>query len=171
MLFRSNYAGFVQNVRHQIEIPHPTLPKILETIPALRAEFGQFSGEYTYEAPDGSVSTHAEIRGHYFDSVAAQDVNGWSDEEREEVEQYLIKLAARIPDYVQVMSQPPATMPWPTYDETPAKDIPVLAKTLGLVEQALKYEVENEQRQDVLKAMRGMLEPEAAPESEELAVA
>lgn len=169
MLFRSNFAAFRAVVRKQIDIPHPTLPMIKETIPALRAEFGQIGSEFTYyNHLTGTNDVGAEIRGHYFDSVSAQEENDWSDEEREEVEKRLIFLSGKWPEAVQIISAPAAELPWPTYDETPVGKVAELAVALGLVEATLRYEVENLNRDEVVLGLREKLSP-VVVESEELA--
>lgn len=174
MLFRSNFAAFRAVVRHEIQVPHPTLPIIKEVIPALRAEFGQLGDEYTFEAPNGAISTHAEIRGHFFDSVAAQEQNGWSDDDRLEVEKRLIKLSETWPEAVQVMSKPAAEKPWPSYDKLADDKVVAFAVEADLVEPALRYELENKKRSGVVSKLKKALEAAeaaAVEESEELAVA
>lgn len=174
MIFRSNFANFTAVVRHEIQIPHPTLPVIQSTIPALRAEFGQLGSEYQYENQDGSVTTHADIRGHFFDSVSAQEQNGWTNEEREEVERRLVTLAGRWPEAVQVIEQAKAEKPWPSYSEMDEEKVVEFALATGLVEEALRYEVENACRDLVVVKLRKALESQqtaTAKDEEELAVA
>lgn len=172
MLFRSNYAAFRQVVRHEIKVPHPTLPTFIDTIKALRAEFGQIGEEYTYfNNLTGQQDVGAEVRGHYFDSVEAQEREGWTDEERVEVEEYLKKIAVRIPDYVQIVDLPAAPKPWPSYDSMDEKKVIEFAIDADLVEDALKYEVENQNRDLVIVKLRKALEAVPSEGEEELAVA
>lgn len=174
MLFKSPFSLFRKVVRHEIKIPHPTMPVILETIPALRAEFGQAGSEFDYTAPDGSAAKGVEIRGHYFDSEIAQEQNGWTDEERELVEKDLVELSQRWPRAVSVVEQQKAAAPWPTYDATPYGKIVELAVTLGLVAEAATYEKQNKARPTVLAALEEKLAAAPAaetPEDGELAVA
>lgn len=171
MLFRSNFANFTQVVRHEINIPHPTLPTYIDTIKRLAADFGQLGAEYEYTAPDGTVGKAADIRGHYFDSVVAQEQNGWTDEEREAVEKQLIMTANRWPEAVQVVERAAAVAPWPKYDTTHHSKIVQLAEDLGLVEQALVYEQENKNRESVVAGLSAKLTAPAPEGDEELAVA
>lgn len=157
MLFRSNFANFTKVVRHEINIPHPTLPTYVDTIKRLAADFGQLGAEYDYTTPDGTVSKAADIRGHYFDSVVAQEQNGWTDEERELVEKQLILTSNRWPEAVQVVQRAAAVAPWPTYDSMHHSKIVQFAVDLGLVEQALVYEQENKNRESVVAGLTARL--------------
>lgn len=170
MLFKSNFANFTHFVRHEMKTPHPTLPTYISVVPRLTAEFGQLGAEYDYVTPDGVHSKAAEIRGHYFDSTVAQEQNGWSDEDREEVERSLLTLSARWPEAVQAVARAAAPAPWPTYDTTHHSKVVSLAVDLGLVEQALAYEQENSKRPSVVAGLSEKLAVVAASD-EELAVA
>ena len=171
MLFKSNYALFRRNVRHKIDVPHPTLPMILNTIPELAAEFGQPSEEFEYEDSEGRMNRGVHIRGHYFDSVVAQEQNGWTDEEREQVEASLVKLSLSCPDQVQVVEQRKAAAPWPTYDSTHHIKVVNLASELGLLAEAITYERQNKNRESVVSALEEKLNAAQVPAEEDLAVA
>ena len=171
MLFKSNYALFNKVVRHKIDIPHPTLPVILETIPRLAAEFGQPSPEFDYTDAEGRLARGVEIRGHYFDSVVAQEQNGWTDAEREEVEKALLKLSTSNPDMCVPVAQAKAPAPWPTYDSTHHSKIVVLASELGLLAEAATYERQNKNRESVVSALEQKLNEAQTPAEEDLAVA
>ncbi len=154
-LFKSpNHKGFVQVVR-------PRRPKSYNNVtgepteywPRLAAEFGSFGPEYqVYSERTGSMRTTANIEGGFFDSEAAQIVNGWSDEERVAVEEKLRAVAQTRPDYVReiVAVHVPADAPWATYDVTDAADVVKNAKILGLEPEALRYERETQARPEVL---------------------
>lgn len=53
---------------------------------------------------------------------------------------------------------PKPNPPWPTYDDTNASEIPVVAKSIGLVREALTYETRGrEPRPLVVKKLEGLL--------------
>lgn len=173
MLFKSKFALFTQVVRHEINIPHPTLPTFIGKINRLAAEFGQPGSEFQYTDAEGNTKTGVEIRGYYFDSEIAQELHGWTDEEREEVELSLIKLSGRWPDACTVIDKPKAKLPWPKYNETHFSKIVELADSLGLVQEALAFERENKNRESVVKGLSDKLVEASPPvaDDEELAVA
>jgi hypothetical protein len=158
MLFHSpRYSALVVNIRSPIEIPHPTLPKIIGEVTPLVADFAQHGGEYDYVTPDGEQIRVADIRGHYFDSVVAQEQNGWTDDERIEVEEGLAKLSKQRPTLLYAVTPPKADLPWPTYGDVPREDRAELAINLGLVEQALAWERENTNYKTVVSKLEAHL--------------
>ena len=171
MLFKSQFALFTKVVRHKIDIPHPTLPVTLQTIPRLAAEFGQASEEFDYEDHEGRQARGVEIRGHYFDSNVAQEQLGWSDEEREEVEKSLLKLSVSWPEACQPVAERKAAAPWPTYDSTHHQKVVALAEELGLLAEAITYERQNKDRAVVVSQLEERLVNAQKPVEEDLAVA
>lgn len=159
-LFRSPHPGFVQNVRASVTLRNSRGDPIgLE--PALRAEFGVFGPEQPFTNPEtGESIMVADVRGGFFDSLQAQEANGWSDEDREYVELILRQVGERRPDYVQEVKavHVPAPLPWATYDTlTDCKEIVELAQRLSLVPETIRYERENLQRPDVLAPLEDEL--------------
>jgi hypothetical protein len=153
MLFKSAYADFQVLVRSEAITYHPATGVEINRIPPLTANFGQHRGEY--ETPDwitGGTHEGVVIMGHFFDSEAAQEQGGWTDEERESVEQAILKLSREQPYLVApvVIEIPAATKPWPSYDEQTAKEIVAVAAGTGLVDEALAYERENKSRSTLL---------------------
>lgn len=88
-----------------------------------------------------------------FDSEKAQAENGWSDEERELVEQKLRESHHYGSDHIELVPQP-AALPWPTYDNDGAEQVVLIARATGLVEEAIAYERENRNRDEVLVALK-----------------
>ncbi len=167
MLFWSKYAAFRVNVRAKIEVMHPTLPRVLSTVEPLVAEFaGVLGAEQSVDTPDGTIRV-ADISGHYFDSVVAQEQNRWTDDEREEVEETLLALFKRQPEYGHLVEAPKAALPWPTYDDTPRDRIVEMAGLLGLVGEALAWEQENANRKTVTGPLSDILDKQAALAEEE----
>jgi hypothetical protein len=142
-----------------------------DKIKRLDAEFGVHSGEGFYH----SVETDRDepiaiIRGHFFDSEAAQIQNDWTEQEREHVEKVLLRLCDTQPEYIQLYEAPAMAPPWGNYDSTDVTKIPLLADELDVIEAAIAYESQNENREKVLKALKGQLttaELEAPEEPEE----
>lgn len=167
MLYKSAYSAFQMLVRSEAVHYHPATGVEIGRTKALTADFGDHRGTFNFENPlTGQNEEHAMIHGHYFDTEAAQEREGWTDEERESVEAALDKLAREQPYLVAKIEfeQPKAPKSWPTYDEMSPSDVARLAVTMGLSEQALAYERENLNREDVIKKIE-----DAAPKQEPLA--
>lgn len=88
-----------------------------------------------------------------FDSKVSQEFEGWTDEERELVEQWLLK-SPHINDEFIALTAPAAKKPWPTYDNTPVDALAELVRFTGIpVEQVLEYERQNANRPEVIEAL------------------
>lgn len=96
------------------------------------------------------LSPRSRISG--FDTVLAQNEFDWTDEEREIVEQKLLTSEHLGSDHIELKPEP-AALPWPTYNTDDAETIAIIAKTIGLVDQALRYERENANRPEVIEAL------------------
>ena len=92
---------------------------------------------------------HPRFRISSFESLTAQELYGWTDEERLLVEETLRNSHENGREFVEVLPEP-AGKPWPTYDETPAHEVHSVALATGTVDLALAYERENLNRQDVI---------------------
>lgn len=91
-----------------------------------------------------------------FDSEAAQERYGWTDEERELVEQVLRSSDAYGREFLEVGDEVySSAKPWQNYDNiTDAFTIVDLVKLTGVpVEQVIAYEKHNANREDVLEAL------------------
>lgn len=171
-LYRSPHKGFVQNVHKGTPERHPVTADIIGwKIPRLEANFGTLGGEQTIINPEnGRPIQVADIRGGFFDSIEAQKRLGWTDDWREMVERKLDEVASSRPDYVQkvVPVHVPAPIPWGTYDELSPDEIVDLAPKLRLVSQALRYERENQNRDEVTVMLEVALEQAGLPNPEPL---
>lgn len=149
------YPTFTQVVRHEFTEWHPQMSGVkIRTIPRIAVEFGVFGPEFTAEAEDGTVSTHAYISGGVYDLDADAADKGWTDEEQQLIEAKLDEIAeqqAWTGIYREVEVAPAA--PWPTYDNAEPGKVADLAVALGLVEQALAYEVATKQRRQVVAGL------------------
>lgn len=89
-----------------------------------------------------------------FDSLDAQIMNGWTDEERELVEKTLRNSPYIGNAFVELVA-PPAVMPWPNYPnvESP-EEIVKVALSIGLdLNEVLRYEKENRNAAPVVNAL------------------
>jgi hypothetical protein len=139
---------------------------------ALIAEFAVHGGEYSYVNPDGVTDRAADIRLGWFDLDTQAEQKGWSPEEKEIVARHMTRMAEARPggDFT-LWSKPAAVKPWPTYDETPADQIPVIAKATGTTGDAVVYESENKNRKTVLAKLQDELEKAQSVDAESLTAA
>lgn len=89
----------------------------------------------------------------------------WSPEDKEFVEQALIRAASNGVEYV-ICAAPKATRPWSTYDEFVGEDaVAKIAYTIDLVgadpKGVLRYEKENLGRPEVVEMLEARIEAEA----------
>lgn len=168
MLFESKYADLQVFIRAQSVMYHPaTGVEIGRTVP-LRANFGHHGGEFLMEDPlTGTIDRHALIYGHFYDTDVGAELNNWTPEEKESVELTLSRLCDQLPFVIAKVHRDEKVFapekPWPNYDETHHKTIPVLARQLGLVDQVIAYETANANREGILKALA---QEEEAPAEE-----
>lgn len=80
-----------------------------------------------------------------FDTVMAQEANGWTDEERELVEKTLLESGERNRDFILLEDAAVSSgKPWSTYDSTPGERVVGLAQELGIpLGEVLAYEKAN----------------------------
>ena len=112
------------------------------------------------------LSPRSRISG--FDTIAAQETYGWTDEEREVVETTLRKSDAYGAEFMEV-TEAPAGKPWPTYDGMDSvKDILSAAKLIGIpLEDIIAYEKANRNAALIVNELEYVLE-NLAPEDEVL---
>jgi hypothetical protein len=109
--------------------------------------FYQEQDEVTMVAPDYRIGV--------FDSEGAQQVYGWTDEERLHVETQMVAYAANYADVIEV----PRTLvapPWPNYDVfsgTPEQLVALLRDQGHDIERTIQYEKAMQNRPDVLGAL------------------
>lgn len=159
-VYKSAYAALQVCVRGEIPFYHPVTGVETSRVRRLTADFGLYGSEFNMENPlTGEIETHATVTGHYYDTEAAAEKEGWTDDERESVEYTLDKLCFEQPYLIAKvdMSVPPAPAPWPTYNQTQATNVVKLATSLGLVTETLLYERENENRPKIVAELEDWL--------------
>lgn len=166
MIFSSPYSAYQYIVRGEKKVYVDGVH--VDTIPELLADFAIHGEEYSYVDPDGITQIAADIRGGYFDSEVAQELRGWSDEERQLVETVLLNATKKFPGELALWTEPQVATPWPTYDEMDTKQVVDTAIALGLVEPVMAYETQNKNRKDLLKKLdahlQGLVEDAALSE-------
>lgn len=129
-----------------------------ENLQALKHFESSFRGLGYDENPSHRLST--------FDSLWAQEVNGWTDEEREIVEARVRSGPGNGVDYI-VVDTPRVPAPWPAYDKlrpqgkrTVEMVAEKIAETIAELEidpqHVLAYERENENRPAVIAAVEAL---------------
>lgn len=72
-------------------------------------------------------------------------------------------LAEQYPDQFIVVENPDAEIPWPKYDEFGSEDVIKFQEALGIEPDLIRlYELENQNRQDIVLAMLQISDPQAA---------
>lgn len=159
-LYESCYTAMVVQVRDESPIYHQTTGVEISRTKRLVADFGVHGGEVTMTNPlSGELEKHALIRGRYFDTEEAQQRLGWTDDEHESVVAKLDQICRDEPYLLARVEhrEAEAIKPWPTYDETHWKTIPVLAEQLGLVPVTLAYERANKDRESVVELLEKLM--------------
>jgi hypothetical protein len=168
-LYESAYTALTVHVRDESPIYHQATGVEISRTKRLVADFGIHGGEVSTTDPlSGQLEKRAFIRGGFFDTEEAQERLGWTDDEHESVVAKLDKICRDEPYLLAKVehTQFAASKPWPTYDDTHWKTIPVLAEQLGLLDVALAYERENKQREPVIEGLeRKQSEPAPMPVS------
>lgn len=91
-----------------------------------------------------------------FDSELAQLNNGWTDDERLEVEEFL---KARVGQDFFFVERGPLARPWPNFDEMEAEQILVVAQATDAdLKTLIAYEQENEARIEVIEILSEAVE-------------
>lgn len=120
----------------------------------------------TLEA-DGYTPEPLDLRIGVFDTMEQQLAKGWTDEEREHVEKWMLAKPNYGQDFVEVKPVVKEIVkPWPSYNSTHHFKVATLAAELGLLEEALEYERANKNRSGVVEALEEQLtiKPKAAAE-------
>lgn len=153
-LFRSKYAAYQVLVRPPRKVWNADGTVVIDSFPALTAEFGQHGGEYDWIDDTGTTRKGAIIHGYFFDLDAAQEQNGWSDEETELVQKVLLAQCKKAPGDVWVHETAKPSAPWPTYDMTHHNKVASLAEELGLLDEAIAYESATKNRESVIAQLQ-----------------
>jgi len=155
--YGSKFRAFRVNIRPKIEIPHPTMPVILNTIPEMVAEFGLHLPEVEVEI-EGSTERYGQIIGNFYDLDADAEEKGWNDEEYQIAKARLDALCETWPEAIWKLEPAVPEAPWATYDDMDAAKIAILAGELNLVGQALAYEKVTKARKTVVAALEKLVE-------------
>lgn len=181
MLFISPHPLYqILGIVNEQDVYHPTNGKYLRTEPAVNAEFfhsspPQWATEQALANPRFQSAWNALPDGAMkqayigvFDTEAAQVANGWSDETREYVEEFLLSY----PDYglSYVKAELPEELlnkPWPNYDETHHMKIVKIAKETGTdLQVALDYERKHKARPRVIEELEAAIDVAPTPTAE-----
>jgi hypothetical protein len=172
VLFISPYKNYRQLIHPGIPERHPVSADIIGwKIKPLAAGFGKLGDEQlVYNPLTQTMETVADIQTGVYDTEVAQQVEGWTDEEREIVEKSLSDAADRTPLFLRRLEpvHVPAEAPWQSYDQTETAKVVELAVTLDLVPEALRYERENKNREKVVIPLRDLMTPEDEPRAKPL---
>lgn len=176
MLFESKFAAFRVNVRKELLKRHPVTGDVIETVPAVAAEFGKLGPVYTFTNPEtGETMQGAEITGHFYDTDVEAVQQGWTPESgiKEMVERRLLALCQTWPEAIWHVAREAkkAELPWPTYDELDVEDVVKVAAMTGRVAEALAYERENRQRPAAIEAFEDLLGPQEQASEDAVPVA
>lgn len=176
MKFGSKHAGFRVDARGADPILHPATGSVIGHKRALTAEFGIFgeefiprdeTGEAMFTDENGRPFAIANIRGHFFDSEAMQEQEGYSDEDREALEQQILYFCRTHPKLVWVLTPAKVAAPWPTFDKQTDKNAVAFAIEGGMVGEALIY-ARQEGREKVVSELEAYLaEKQAEVEAQE----
>jgi hypothetical protein len=163
VLFISPYKNYRQLIHPGIPERHPVSADIIGwKIKPLAAGFGKLGDEQlVYNPLTQTMETVADIQTGVYDTEVAAANEGWTNEEREIVENSLTAAAEKTPLFLRKLNpvHVPAEAPWQTYDQTETAKVVELSVTLNLVPEALRYERENAKRESVLAGLEAKLDP------------
>ncbi len=178
MLFISPHPQYqLVGITKPKRVHHDATGELLETQPGVSAEF--FHGGAPNWAIDQAVAHAPFVRcwSHLpegqdhrsmvssYDTDLQAEMRGWSAELKDFVEQFML----RHPDYGTryILAVNPAEVmaaPWPTYDETQWKQIPIIAKEIGVdLQYVLEYEQAHKNRPGVTERLTGTPAEEETP--------
>jgi hypothetical protein len=173
MLFKSPHANLEVKCRSAIVKRHPVMGDIIETRPAVRAEFGRFGAEQPVHNPlTGETDMFAEVVGHFYETdewlerrlqdVPPEDEETikWMKEEHELMNRVLLRKCRELPGMIQLVvpHQVPFPKPWLTYDEQTPEAIVDNAQLLEMVAQTVAYERTTLARPAILDILEAVLE-------------
>ncbi len=176
MRFRSKAAMLTVGVQGQDPILHPHTGSVIGHKKEISAEFfvsgpefipRDAHGDPIAHDEDGSPFATADIRGHYWDSIAAQQQQGWTDEEREAAETQVLYFCRTQPDLVWLLEDPVLTAPWPTFDDQDDKKVVEFAVEIGLAREALAYARQQKREKVVAGLEKIFAEAEEAAQAEQ----
>jgi hypothetical protein len=165
--FVSQYQSFRHGVRDEVPQHLGHDGKMVPEVRSLEAEFsrGALTPEAITEAKakltfhglmehESGEDLDPVYRMSVFDSEVMQLQLGWTDDERELVENVLRASDENGRAYVEVIPAP-ATIPWANYDEIedPKKVVEIANTIEADLDEVIRYELENQNRERWLKAL------------------
>lgn len=161
--YGSKFRAFRVNIRPKVDIPHPTMPVVLETIPEMVAEFGLHLPEVEVEI-EGSTERYGQIIGFFYDLDSDAEAKGWSADEYEIAKARLDSLCETWPEAIWKLEPAVPSAPWATYDDTDPAKVAILAGELNLAGDALAYEKATLNRKAIVSDLEELLEMAAVEE-------
>ena len=163
MQFTSRYSALQMPVRDEVRRYFDDGRSIVLR-PALLADFAEMAVSETYagDPSAGMPTTYEALRGGgYFDSDAAAEKHGWTEEEKAFVEAALLRNAQTDGDCQLHVVKPPDP-PWPTYDKMRTDSVVKMARELGYEQAAIMYEERTLKREAILGPLRDDLQQREA---------
>ena len=175
--YGSKASMFQAIVRGAEPIRHPGSGVEIGRQKALVAEFGTSTPEIKVTGDDGEelidpgtgrpIGRIADVRGHYFDSVVQGREKGWTDEERQMVEQRLDYLCVTQPSQVWHLEDAKLPEPLPGWANLSAARKMALASELGVLAEAAAFERQNDGDPDLIGKLEKKLAEQQAADSVE----
>lgn len=127
-----------------------------------------FKGMPVEEHTGDAIPAFSRVSIH--DTEYAQQMNGWTDEERHAVEEKLQRM--QNPEEFMLVEKPAVPVPWPAYPSvTSAAKIKKMVDELGLrPSDVIEYERDNAGRSDVIAALEELAVEQAENPSQEVVV-
>lgn len=113
-----------------------------------------------YQEQDEVTQVEPDYRIGVFDSIQAQNDAQWTDEERQSVEQELVRLAIDYPNTLLIIADERIAPPWPNYDAFTGSLNALCKKVMEdgyPLEAVLAYEEENQDRAEVVVALKQLI--------------
>lgn len=177
MIFLSKFGSYALSVRPQIREAYAQgMSKETQTplyaqfqVVALQAREREWAlSHFVFNgAPqemDEATLVQPDYRIGRFDSIAAQEQNGWSNDERIAVENELLRTAEIVPQELTYLPEVVVPAPWPAYHSFTgtAAQLAKKVKEDGFdPTEVLAYEIAHENRDDVVAAL-GKLSADSA---------
>jgi hypothetical protein len=113
-----------------------------------------------YQEQDEVTPVQPDYRLGLFDTIQAQALHGWSDDERRQVEEALERAALAEPNSLIVVAVAKLPPPWPLYDVFDGSVNDLCRKIIEdgfAFESVLAYEEENQDRPEVVAALKQLI--------------
>lgn len=186
MIFLSKYGNYCLSVRPQIREAYAQ-GMTRETQTPLYAQFSvqglsarerewaitHFTFNGSPQEMDEATTVQPDYRIGKFDSRVAQSSFNWSDEEREAVEQELLRTAEIVPQDLTAVPELIVPAPWPAYHEFKGTAIQLAKKVAedGYdPSEVLAYEIAHDNRDEVVAALGQLAASTVEERADELEV-